>query len=331
MPALSPLAPPGPGRRILVTGGAGFIGSHLCEALLQAGSQVVALDNFSGGRREDLPSGHPLLAVLDINIGAAGSKTALERALEGVDLVYHLASPIGVRRAHAERFDMVREILDASLAITAACREARVPLLAMSSSEVYGSAAGRLIRESDMVGFALAPRWGYAAGKFALEHLTAGLCTEMALPSWIVRPFNIAGPRQREETGLCIAAFAARLKRGALPEVHGDGLQRRAFLHVKDAVAALLLIPQAAGLIGQPVNLGHPQGVSIRDVAVRAIALAGRTEAPLFTPIKQVFGADFAEAPERVPDITRLIEATGWRPRFGLDDILRDALGAAAA
>ncbi|WP_430397186.1 NAD-dependent epimerase/dehydratase family protein [Ferrovibrio sp.] len=321
MTAPSALPPFQSGQRVVVTGGAGFIGSHLVEALLARGVAVTVLDDFSAGRRANLPA-HPQLDIREAHVG----RDDIRAAIAGAQLVYHLASPIGVRRAHAERLTMVREIIAASEAVTAACEAARVPLLAMSSSEVYGAGQAEAIDEEQPCGFGIAPRWGYAAGKMVLEQLCAGLAGEAGLATWIVRPFNIAGPRQRPETGLCIAAFAAALKQGDAPEVHGDGSQRRAFLHVLDAVEALLLIPQSAALIGRPVNLGHDTGVSIRHVAERALHAARSDKPPRFVPVAQVFGSGFAEATIRVPTIARLHEATGWRPRRDLDAILQDVL-----
>lgn len=317
----SPLGPFQAGQRIVVTGGAGFIGSHLVDALLALGCRVTVLDDFSAGRHNNLAP-HAMLEIREARVG----RDAILEAVHGANLVYHLASPIGVRRAHTERLAMVREILDASLSITQACEAARVPLLAISSSEIYGPGQAEAIDEEQPCGFAIAPRWGYATGKFALEQLCAGLANEAGLATWIVRPFNIAGPRQRPETGLCIAAFVAALQRGDVPEVHGDGSQRRAFLHVLDAVAALLLIPQSAALIGRPVNLGHDTGVSIRHVAERALALAGSAKQPRYVAMASVFGLGFADASIRVPTIARLTEATGWRPSRDLDSIIRDAL-----
>lgn len=326
MSAAQPLPGIRPGRHFVVTGGAGFIGGHLTTELLARGCRVTVLDDFSSGLATNLPAAAPGLTVTELHVGDAGRSADLQKAIAGADLVYHLASPIGVAHAHSSRAWMVRGILETSLAITAACRATQTPLLSISSSEVYGPGKPGPISESDPCSFDLSPRWGYATGKFALEQLTVGLTEQHGIPTWIVRPFNIAGPRQRPETGLCIAAFAAALKRGANPVVHGDGSQRRAFLHVADAVAALLLIPCAAALIGQPVNLGHPEDVSILDVATRMMRLAHRDGPPDFQPFAEAFGHGFAEAALRAPDLRRLISATGWLPRHDLAAILRDAL-----
>lgn len=328
--SLHPLPAPGPGHRIVITGGAGFIGSHLADALLARGCAVVVVDDFSAGRRENLPPAHPRLTVLTASVGQPEAAAHLDQAVAGAHLVYHLASPIGVRRAHTERFATVQEILAAGLQVAETCRRARAPLLVMSSSEIYGPGLPRPIREDDPCQFDIAPRWGYATGKFATEQLAAGLAQEHGLPTWIVRPFNIAGPRQRPETGLCIAAFAAALAAGRPPVVHGDGLQRRAFLHVLDAASALIAIPQSAALIGRPVNLGSPQGYSIREVAERAIAAAGFRGTPHHVTLAEAFGEGFADAAERVPDISRLADNTGWRPQRDLDTILRDACAGVA-
>lgn len=313
-----------PGRTVLISGGAGFIGSHLAEALLARDINVIVLDDLSSGRLANLPADHPRLQFAQARIGTAAGNAILTEVLAKADLLYHLASPIGVRQAHTERYSMIQEMLAAGLAVSEACQRLRKPLVAISSSEIYGPGEDRPLRESDPCGFDLASRWGYATAKFALEQLVAGLVQEHSLPGWIVRPFNIGGARQRPETGLCIAAFADQIRQGRPLIIHGDGLQKRAFLHVLDAVDALIRIPQSAALIGQPVNMGSEQAISIRDLAERMVAVLGHKQGCEFTPYEAVFGSDFAAAGSRVPDIGRLQTATGWRVQRSLDDILRD-------
>lgn len=312
------------GRTILISGGAGFIGSHLTEALLSRGNRVIVVDDLTSGRVTNLPLGHPLLRFVEAKLGTEAGDSLFAAALAEADLLYHLASPIGVLQAHAERYSMVHKMLSVSLSVSEHCRRLRKPLLVLSSSEVYGPGEDRPLQEDDPCGFSLASRWGYATAKFALEQLVAGLVAEHGIPGWIVRPFNIGGPRQRPETGLCIAAFAAQIHSNKPLIIHGDGLQCRAFLHVTDAVNALLLIPQSAELIGRPVNLGNDQAISIRDLAERMIALLGHTKGCDFQPYESVFGNGFAPAGIRVPDISRLRTATSWQIERSLDDILRD-------
>ncbi|WP_341913824.1 NAD-dependent epimerase/dehydratase family protein [Ferrovibrio terrae] len=313
-----------PGRTVLISGGAGFIGSHLAEALLARGIKVIVVDDLSSGRVTNLPIGHRLLRFTEARLGSPAGDSIFAAALAEADLLYHLASPIGVLQAHAERYSMVHEMLATGLSVSDHCRRLRKPLVAISSSEIYGPGEDRPLREDDPCGFDLASRWGYATGKFALEQLVAGLVAEHGIPGWIVRPFNIGGPRQRPETGLCIAAFAARIRQNKPLVIHGDGRQRRAFLHVADAVKALLLIPQAADLIGRPVNLGSDQAVAIRDLAERMITLLNHSKGCEFHPYEEVFGNGFAPAGTRVPDISRLRNATGWQAEKPLDDVLRD-------
>lgn len=314
----------GPGQRIVVTGGAGFIGSHLTEALLARDCLVRVLDNFSGGCRDNLPVAHPGLQIEDFDIAAPDAATALTRAVDGASLVFHLASPIGVRRAHEHRYEMCRDILAGALAITAACRATETPILVASSSEVYGVGRDRPLAESDLAPPGPQARWGYAAGKLALEHLALGFGEETGQPSWIVRFFNVAGGRQRPETGLCVAAFVRAALDGNPILVHGDGSQRRAFLHVEDAVAGLLKVAGCDALAGRPVNLGGSEAVTIRRVAEETVRLINPATVIEFQSPRLVFGPTFCEATVRVPDLSLVRESTDWQAVRSLADMIGD-------
>jgi UDP-glucose 4-epimerase len=313
-----------PGQTVLISGGAGFIGSHLADALIARNIKVIVVDDLSSGRTANLPIGHAGLRFVQAHIGNTEGNASFAQALADVDLVYHLASPIGVRQAHLERYNMVQEMLAAGLAVAEQCRRQGKPLVAMSSSEIYGPGNEQPLHEDAPCGFDLAARWGYATAKFALEQLVAGLVAEHGVPGWVVRPFNISGRRQRSETGLCIPAFAAAIHAGQPLIIHGDGGQRRAFVHVADAVDALLRIPQTATLIGRPVNLGSTDAISILALAERMTTLFDHRSGYECRPYDSVFGPGFAAAGIRVPDITRLQQATGWRPKADIDDIIRD-------
>jgi len=303
----------GPHTHVLVTGGAGFVGSALVDLLLARNCTVTVIDDLSNGMLRNLPASDPRLTIHTFRIGDPAYNAAIHDEVGLADAVFHLASPIGVQRAHKERFAVTSGILESGCAIVEACRVHRCPLLYTSSSEVYGSGRDRPITESDPVTTDLRPRWGYAAAKAAVEHLVAGLFFDFGIPTWIVRPFNMAGPRQRSATGLVLPMFVDAALRGEPLVVHDDGEQRRAFLHVADAAEGLLLVMQCRSLRGRPVNLGGSEAIQIRNLA-KIVVDATATSAPIvMKPSSAVFGDRFAVTYDRVPDTSLLTTMTGWR------------------
>jgi UDP-glucose 4-epimerase len=316
----------GTGTHVLVTGGAGFLGSALVDLLLARGCNVTVIDDLSNGSLRNLPSSNPRLTIRTFRVGDPAFDAVVQYEVGMADVVFHLASPIGVQRAHSERFAVTSGILVSGCSIVEACRRHRRPLLFTSSSEVYGSGRERPIAESDPVITDLRPRWGYAASKAAIEHLVAGLFSDFAIPTWIVRPFNMAGPRQRPATGLVVPAFVDAALRGEPLVVHDDGEQRRAFLHVADAAEGLLLIMQCPALRGRPVNLGGREAVQIGNLA-RMVVEATKTTAPIvMKPSVSVYGEEFAVTYDRVPDTTLLTTTTGWRPLRSMRQIIIDCI-----
>lgn len=293
--------------RIVVTGGAGFVGARLVRALVAAGDEVVVIDDLSGGSASALPPGVHL-QVADVRERGWGA------LIEGADRLYHLASPMGVRRAHREGASVVRAIVEAGLVVATLCRESGVPLVYTSSSEVYGRAA---------TGIDATPRWSYAAGKLAVEHLF--LAADAGISSvHVARLFNVVGPGQRTGEGHVLPSFAAAAAREEPLVVHGDGTARRVFLHVDDAVEALRLLAAAPALAGRPVDIGGDVELTIRALADRVAArVPGATVT--HTPAEQVFGPGFVQVERRVPDLGPLRDR-GWAPRRGLDEAITAAL-----
>lgn len=311
---------------ILVTGGAGFVGSALVDLLLARNCSVTVIDDLSNGLLRNLPAGHPRLTIHTFRVGNPSFNATVHDEVGRADAVFHLASPIGVQLAHKERFAVTSGILEAGCAIVEACRLHRRPLLYTSSSEVYGSGRDRPITEADPVMTDLRPRWGYAAAKAAVEHLVAGLFFDLGIPTWIVRPFNMAGPRQRSATGLVLPVFVNAALRGDPLVVHDDGEQRRAFLHVADAAEGLLLVMQSRSLRGRPVNLGGSEGVQIGSLAKMVVETA-KTNAPIvMKPSNVVYGERFAVTYDRVPDTSLLTTMTGWRPLRSTRQTIADCI-----
>jgi UDP-glucose 4-epimerase len=314
------------GARVVVTGGAGFFGSALVALLLARGCEVVVLDDLSTGVLRNLPRDHPGLAVRIVRIGDPAFSRLIDEEVAAAQAVFHLASPIGVLRAHAERFAVTKSIIDSSSAIAEACMRSRCPLLYTSSSEVYGAGQDQPISESHPVVTDIRPRWGYAAAKAAGEHLVAALFHEFDVPSWIVRPFNIAGARQRVATGQVVPAFVIAALKGEPIMVHDDGDQRRSFLHVADAAAGLIAIMESETLRGKPVNLGNTDSIRIGDLARLVGDVLGVPVSIVKRPSQTVFGEGFAVTRNRIPDTRLLRDATGWEPRRTMREAIADCV-----
>lgn len=311
------------GARCVVTGAAGFIGSHLCELLLLRGHVVDAVDDFRCGSVDNLPE-HDRLTIHRLTIGAASAAPVTADLVANSDFVFHLASPVGVAAAHERPLDTAASILLGGAQIVEACKRFGTPLLFTSSSEVYGAGEFVPTSESKPLVLSVAPRFSYAAAKLAVEHLVAGLFRQYGVRSWIVRFFNVAGPRQRPEAGV-LARFAECAHNGDTLLVHGDGTQTRCFLHVLDAVEALLSIASCEALCGEPVNVGACDPLSVQSLATRIRAEAGGGEIGR-ADYEDVFGVAFEPVKHRMPDTTLLELATGWRPQFGIEDIIRDVI-----
>jgi UDP-glucose 4-epimerase len=316
---------------VVVTGGAGFIGSTLVDRLLGRDCRVVVLDDLSNGTVVNLPLTHPGLTLHRVTVGDPGCAAVVDAAVAAATMVVHLASPIGVGLAHAERFSVVQNILQSGMAVIEACRKHRRPMLLTSSSEVYGPGAAHPLAEDEPLRLSISPRWGYAAGKLALEHLAAGLFQEHGVPTWLVRPFNVAGPRQRPETGLVVASFVEAALQGRPLVIHGDGRQTRAFLHVDDVVDALIRIVQCPQLVGRPVNLGGEQALSINEMAALVLQVSGAAVPIVHQPNAQVFGEGFVPALTRIPDLGLLVSCTGWHPTRTATQAIRDCCDARRA
>ncbi len=311
-------------RKFLVIGGAGFIGSHLVDGLVQRNAKVTVLDNLCSGRLENLDLTNPSLSFLEMDIGAQEQSikdSELDKLIAESDFVYHMASPIGVGLAHKNGFETTKQILKDGLNVVDSCLRHRKPILYTSSSEIYGLGGERPLDESDTAGFGLQPRWGYGAAKMALEHLVAGLKREHGLPAWSVRFFNVVGPRQNPKSGLVVSAFCSAALAGEDIIVHGDGSDRRTFLHVVDGASALIAIPQSDELQGKSINVGGVENISIRELAELVVEIGGKGEI-VFKPHEEVYGEDFAPVNDRRPKLDLLMGATGWKPQYTLEQAI---------
>jgi UDP-glucose 4-epimerase len=324
---------PTPPERCLVTGGAGFIGSRLCEELLAAGHRVHAFDNLSTGSLANLTAirDHPGFSFERADILDAA---AVDRAVSGADRVFHLAAAVGVRLIMERPVETIlTNVRGTEHVLAAACR-AGVPVLAASTSEVYGKlggggtvAADRLAEDSDCgIGPTSRRRWAYACSKALDEFLGLAYFDERKLPVTLVRFFNTVGPRQTGQYGMVIPNFVDRALRGQPIEVHGTGKQRRCFAHVDDAVRAVLLLVASPHAAGQVVNVGNDEEVTIDELARRVVARTGSTSPIVHVPYEEVFPVGFEDMERRRPDLTKLERLVGWRPRRSLEEILDDII-----
>jgi UDP-glucose 4-epimerase len=307
----------------LVTGGAGFIGSHLCDLIVARGERAVALDDLSTGRVANIAQ---LMdgARFRLVVGSASDEPLVDELVRDCDVVVHLAAAVGVELIRARPFRSATSSVKATMAVLdAAVRHAR-PVLVASSSEVYGYSAPIPVPEHAMRVSAAADdaRASYSASKALEESLALGCAHENGLPVVVARLFNTVGPRQRADYGMVLPRFAERAVEGRPLRVYGDGRQTRCFAHVLDVVQALWELAGEPGAAGQAVNIGSQEEVSIIDLAHRVMAAAG-----VSLPIDLVpFPDGFREAPRRVPDIAKIATLIGWAPTRSLDAIVHDVL-----
>ena len=322
----------GSGMHTLITGGAGFIGSHLAERLGGSGDRITVLDDLSGGSLANLSGlGGALLGGspgFRFVRGSVEDQALVSRLVREADRVVHLAAVVGGRRVVARGAAGIEQAFAGTRAVVRAAAAADRTLLLASTSEVYGDRDAVPFREADEVhlGPADRPRWSYACGKALAEHLALAYAREQGLRVVVARLFNTVGPRQSAESGMVIPTFARQALRGEPITVHGDGSQTRCFTHVADVVAALqelLAEPAAAGRI---VNVGNDLEVSILDLALRVRELAGSRSAIEHVPVETARRDGFEPMRRRVPDLALLEQLVGVRPRLGLERILRDVL-----
>ncbi len=313
--------------KVLITGGAGFIGSHLAERLHAAGHRLTVVDNLSTGRRANLEH---LLGERCELIEAGVSDAIRDRPdlLDGCDTVYHLAAAVGVRLIVDDPAGMVRANVGETVALLdAATRVGAVTLIA-SSSEVYGKCPVLPLREDmDLVyGPTTASRWSYGLTKAIDEHLALDYARQHGLRTVVVRLFNTIGPRQVGRYGMVVPRFVRWALAGEPLEVHGDGGQSRTFCDVRDVVRAMQALVETPDCHGQVFNVGGHRQVTIDELADRVLALTGSAAGKRYVPYEAVYGPSFEDTPHRLPDITRLQRAINFRPEYSLDQTLRDVI-----
>ncbi|MBN1889485.1 MAG: GDP-mannose 4,6-dehydratase [Thermoflexales bacterium] len=313
-----------PHSKILVTGGAGFIGGHLCQLLLEEGCQVTAIDDLSTGRLDNIAALHqqPGFSFVRETILNA---LVLDRLVSECDAVVHLAAAVGVQLILDHPIRTIEtNILGSEAVLRAAARYGKKVLLA-STSEVYGKSEQVPFSEDDdrVMGATTRGRWSYAETKAMDEFLALAYHREQGLPAVIFRLFNTVGPRQSGQYGMVVPRFVNWALRGEALLVHGDGQQTRCFCHVTDVIRAIAGLLEHSGAVGQIHNIGSTEEVSILELAEHAKAITGSVSPIHFVPYQQL-GSDFEDMRRRVPDTRKIQALLGWQPRHTLDDILRD-------
>jgi UDP-glucose 4-epimerase len=309
--------------RALITGGAGFVGSHLADVLIAQGHDVLVLDDLSTGAIENIEHlrGHRGFAYY---IDSVTNEPLLAELIDRADVVYHLAAAVGVKKIVEEPVNTIECNVHGTEVVLKHANKKKRPVLIASTSEVYGKSADVPFREdADLVlGASTRHRWAYACSKLIDEFLALAYWKERRLPVIIVRLFNTVGPRQTGRYGMVIPNFVRQALDGAPITVFGDGTQSRSFTYVGDVVGALAALVQHPGVVGQVFNVGHSEEISIRALAEKVKTLTA-SDSPIVTiPYDQAYEAGFEDMPRRLPDLTKIQRAIGYRPTVDLDGIL---------
>lgn len=316
--------------RILVTGGAGFIGSHLIERLLDRGDRVVALDDLSTGNLRNLATviDHPNFRFVQEDVRDAGTLNVL---IEQADAVFHLAAAVGVQLIVDEPVHTIETNIHGTEVVLNIANKFRTPVLLASTSEVYGKSDRVPFREDDdtVLGATRFSRWSYACSKAIDEFLGLAYHDQFGLPVVITRLFNTVGPRQTGQYGMVIPRFVTAALRGQPLTVFGTGKQSRCFGYVGDVVDALMALMDTPAAFGKVFNVGSTQEVTIESLARRIIELTASRSEIQFISYEEAYGRPFDDMMRRMPDLTRIKSAIDWAPTTSLDDILKSVIESA--
>jgi len=311
-------------ERVLITGGAGFIGSHLADALLAGGKEVFVIDDLSTGSLRNIAhlQGNSRFHFTE---GSILSGEKLEPLVEQVDFVYHLAAAVGVELVVRSPVFTIEDNVRATENVLAAVAKRGIGLLLTSTSEVYGKSERDRFREDDdlLIGPPTFGRWSYACSKLLDEFLALAYWQEKKLPVIVVRLFNTVGQRQTGRYGMVVPRFVRAALRDEPIIIHGDGKQTRCFCHVTDVVRALVAIPTQARAVGQIYNIGSTEEVTILELARRVKQMAESRSELRLIPYDQAYAKGFEDMRRRVPSVDKVYQLMGWRPTKSLDEIVR--------
>ena len=305
----------------VITGGAGFIGSHLTEHLLARGEEVTIIDDLSTGSLDNLST---VGSNANLVSGSILDKDLVQQTIDGADRVFHLAAAVGVKRIVERPLESLRTNIHGTENVLEAARQANVVVLLASTSEIYGkNTSDRLSEDSDRIlGSPLKSRWTYAAAKGLDESFAHAYWQDFALRVAIVRLFNTVGPRQTGRYGMVLPNLVGQALRDEPLTVYGDGQQTRCFSYVGDVVPAMVRLSETTDAYGQAFNLGGLREVSILQLAEHVIHLLGSSSTIRFIPYQQAYAEGFEDMRRRVPDNTRAARLVGFNPTTTLDQMI---------
>lgn len=312
--------------KYLITGGAGFIGSHLTESLLADGHEVVVADNFSTSSPDNLDflSGHAGLKVIELDV--VTSPEQVDELVKNADCVIHLAAAVGVELVVKDPVRTITTNVHGTENVLVPAARYNKRVIVASTSEVYGKSTLEKFTETDdlLIGSPMNSRWSYACSKLLDEFYLMAFQRTNAFPGTVVRFFNTVGPRQTGRYGMVVPRFVSAALKGEPIYVYGDGEQSRCFCHVKDVVRALKLLLASPGSVGEVFNIGSQELVSIKELARRVIAVTGSSSKIEYLSYDEAYEQGFEDMRRRCPNTEKINSLTGWKPEFVLDDIIRD-------
>ena len=313
--------------RILITGGAGFIGSHLVEALLSRGDEVFVLDDLSTGSLENLRRSR-MNPRFQVTVGSVHHEDVVAGLIEECDAVFHLAAAVGVKLIVESPVRTIETNVHGTEVVLAQAAKRKRKVLVASTSEVYGLSGQIPFREDGnlVLGATTKGRWSYACSKAIDEFLALAYWREKRLPTVVVRLFNTVGPRQTGRYGMVIPTFVRQALADEPITVYGNGTQTRCFSHVEDVVNALIGLMDHPGAVGEVYNIGSTEEVTMSALAELVRTLTGSRSEVVYIPYEAAYEVGFEDMPRRVPDISKVAAAIGYRPTRSLREILESVI-----
>jgi UDP-glucose 4-epimerase len=313
--------------RFLVTGGAGFIGSHLSENLLESGHSVVAIDDLSTGRMQNVNALSPN-EKFQLVVESITNKTVMDRLVSECDIIVHLAAAVGVELIVRSPVHTIETNVMGTENVLRTARRYRKKILVASTSEIYGKLTNVPFSEDDdsLIGATTHHRWAYATSKALDEFLALAYHKEMGLPVVIFRLFNTIGPRQRGRYGMVVPRFVRQALSGSDITVYGDGNQSRCFCDVRDVIPAIKALAENSEAEGRVFNIGAKDEITIIDLARKVKSMCDSQSSIILVPYEQATEQGFEDMRRRIPDTSRINELVGWNPSITLDDTITDII-----